>query len=517
MFKTLTVVIGGPACAWLVAETFIPSGQPGTNTAFVLAVLVAVIVAGVWWGIVAALISTALITYFFVVPRGPHLPVATLPVIAVFAGTVVVAGTLARRLAQARDVATASLAERELAVAGLARQVDRERDATHAFQSAVLQETLPAVRSATVEAFYRPAVSMYEIGGDWYDVLEQHEGRVTVTVGDIAGKGIPAAAEMVRLSKALRIYAAEGYAPGALLARVDAAMLDGTLREVFATAVCARFDPDALTLEYATAGHPAPLLVRAAGGSVFLDGCSNPPLTTGLVRSRSETVQLLPGDSVLFFTDGLIERRHRAIDDGFAELTAICASARTTERTLAQIVDTLTATFPTEDDVCIVRLSVNETEPVDPDATRPTNATMALPQSPHSTRTPAPLGGSLRPRTAPVGHRTHPRLASQRPPLPEPYGSRAPTSTKAPSPSPTASSAGDGPSARCGGPPGGSARPRLTRMGHRLWKWAGVRCPGSRGRRPFRSHVEVRESALKRSDPLYSRERDRRRQRTAVG
>ena len=74
MFKTLTVVIGGPACAWLVAETFIPPGQPGTNTAFVLAVLVAVIVAGVWWGIVAALISTALITYFFVVPRGPHLP-----------------------------------------------------------------------------------------------------------------------------------------------------------------------------------------------------------------------------------------------------------------------------------------------------------------------------------------------------------------------------------------------------------------------------------------------------------
>ena len=64
--------------------------------------------------------------------------------IAVFAGTVVVGGTLARRLAQARDVATASLAERELALAELARQVDRERDATRAFQSAVLQETLPA-------------------------------------------------------------------------------------------------------------------------------------------------------------------------------------------------------------------------------------------------------------------------------------------------------------------------------------------------------------------------------------
>ena len=67
-----------------------------------------------------------------------------------------------------------------------------------------------------MEAFYRPAVSMYEIGGDWYDVLEHHDGRVTVTVGDIGGKGVTAAAEMVRLSKALRIYAAEGYAPGEL-------------------------------------------------------------------------------------------------------------------------------------------------------------------------------------------------------------------------------------------------------------------------------------------------------------
>ncbi len=274
-------------------------------------------------------------------------------------------------------MATASLVARELALAELARQVDRERDATRAFQSAVLQEALPAVRSATVEAFYRPAVSIYEIGGDWYDVLKHRDGRLTVTVGDIAGKGVPAAAEMVRLSKAFRIYAAEGYAPGELLARVDAAMLDGTLREVFATAVCARFDPDALTLEYATAGHPVPLLFRAAGGSAFLDGCTNPPVTTGLVRSLSETVQLSDGDSVLFFTDGLIERRHRSIDDGFAELTAICATSRTAERPLAEIVDTLTATFPTEDDVCIVRLSVKETVSHDPDATRPTYATAA--------------------------------------------------------------------------------------------------------------------------------------------
>jgi hypothetical protein len=195
-------VIGGPACAWLVGVTVIPIGQPGTNSAFVLAVLIAVIAAGLWWGIVAACISTVLITYFFIEPRGPHLTSEAIPVIAVFTLTVLVASVLARRLAQARDDATASLVDRERALDELARQNERERAATRAFQSAVLQEVLPTVQSASLEAFYQPAVSMYEIGGDWYDVLEHRDGRVTVTVGDICGKGVTAAAEMVRLSKA---------------------------------------------------------------------------------------------------------------------------------------------------------------------------------------------------------------------------------------------------------------------------------------------------------------------------
>ena len=259
----------------------------------------------------------------------------------------------------------------------LARQIDRERAASQAFQSAVLQEALPTVQSASLEAFYQPALSMYEIGGDWYDVLEHRDGRVTVTVGDIGGKGIPAAAEMVRLSKALRIYAAEGYAPGEVLARVDAAMLDGTLHDVFATAVCATFDPAAMTLQYATAGHPAPLLVRATGGSEFLDRCASPPLTTGFVKSRSVTVQLAPGDSVFFYTDGLIERRDRAMDDGFAALKSTCAGPHLTEQTLGQIVATLTTTSPTEDDVCLVRLNVNNTAPLDLDTPQPPAAITA--------------------------------------------------------------------------------------------------------------------------------------------
>jgi hypothetical protein len=356
--RVLLVVIGGPAVALAVGELIVPEGQPGTTAAFVLAVLVTVLVAGVRWGTVTALVSIGLITYFFVEPRGPHLPIDTIPVLLVFAATVAMAGWLARRLSQARDVARASLAQRELAMQELARQVAREREATRAFQSAVLQETLPPVRAATVEAFYQPASSMFEIGGDWYDVLKHRDGRVSVTVGDICGKGVTAAAEMVRLSKALRIYAAEGYEPGEVLARADAAMLDGTLREAFATAVCATFDPSNLTLQYATAGHPSPLLVSAAGASVFLDDCASAPLTTGVVRPDSATVTLAPGDSVLFYTDGLIERRHRPIDDGLARLKSVCTRGCGSTRPLGRLVESLSFDYATEDDVCVVRLSV---------------------------------------------------------------------------------------------------------------------------------------------------------------
>jgi serine phosphatase RsbU (regulator of sigma subunit) len=335
----------------------------------VLAVLVAVVVAGVRWGMLAACISLGLITYFFVEPRGPHLTLDAIPVLAVFAATVAVAGVLARMLARARDRANESLAERELALLELAHQIDRERAVTRAFQSAVLQEQLPNPGSATLEAFYQPAESLYEIGGDWYDVLEHRDGRVTVTVGDIGGKGVAAAAEMVRLSKALRIFAAEGYAPGELLARADTSMLDGTLREAFATAVCATFDPASGKLEYATAGHPAPLLVRASGEAEFLDAGASPPLTTGLVGQSSETVALFPGDSVLFYTDGLIERRGRGLDRGLDELVRVCVVDCPQKLTVGEIVARMAAGTAPEDDVCVVRLVVGA--PVSTDSAEP--------------------------------------------------------------------------------------------------------------------------------------------------
>src|SRR4051794_28684241 len=138
-------------------------------------------------------------------------------------------------------------------------------------------------------------------------------------------------------------------------------MLDGTLGEVFSTAVCATFDPTALTLQYATAGHPPPLLVRATGETEFLDQCGSAPLTTGAVKPLSATVQLSTGDSVFFFTDGLVERRNRTLDDGFSELTRAC-TPQATKRTLEEIVATLTSTSATEDDVCLVRLTVDATK-----------------------------------------------------------------------------------------------------------------------------------------------------------
>lgn len=142
----------------------------------------------------------------------------------------------------------------------------------------------------------------------------------------------------------------------------------------FATAVCATFDPATLTLQYATAGHPPPLLVRATGGSEFLDRCGSAPLSTGAVNSRSATVQLAPGDSVFYYTDGLIERRDRTLDDGFTKLRTICTAPDAADGTLDQIVEALTKTAPTDDDVCLVRLHVSYTALIQRDTTRPREA-----------------------------------------------------------------------------------------------------------------------------------------------
>ncbi|MFF0018550.1 SpoIIE family protein phosphatase [Streptomyces sp. NPDC005374] len=199
---------------------------------------------------------------------------------------------------------------------------------------------------------YRPAETQHLVGGDWYDAVVLPSGLVLLCVGDVAGHGIEAATGMVVLRNALRGLAVTGAGPGQLLSWLNMVThhLTGS---VTATAVCGLYDPDLHTLRWARAGHLPPVLVRAADAAPL-------PLVKGLLLGampeatyEEHEVQLAVGDTLLMYTDGLIERRDRSVEESLAQLLT---AARTGLPALDHQLDRLLthSKSDTDDDTCIV-------------------------------------------------------------------------------------------------------------------------------------------------------------------
>jgi anti-sigma regulatory factor (Ser/Thr protein kinase) len=160
-----------------------------------------------------------------------------------------------------------------------------------------------------------------EIGGDWYDAVDRDDGRLAVAVGDVVGRGLPAATTMGQLRAALGVASLQaGNAADAVR------ILDRYARHVpgamCATVAFALLDPAQQQLSDVTAGHPPPVLVRPDGEITFLDRAISWPLGIESEdrRTPAATADLPPCSLVLLYTDGLIERRHEPIDDGLARL-----------------------------------------------------------------------------------------------------------------------------------------------------------------------------------------------------
>lgn len=203
---------------------------------------------------------------------------------------------------------------------------------------------------------YRPAEMEQLVGGDWYDTVVLPSGLVLLCVGDVAGHGIEAATSMVVLRNALRGLAVTGAGPAQLLSwlNIVAHHLTGA---VTATAVCALYDGQSRTLRWARAGHLPPVLVRDAEATAL-------PVVKGLLLGAvpeavyEETeVQLAPADTLLLYTDGLIERRDRSVEESLSHLLA---TARSAPSTLDQQLDRLLtySRSDTDDDTCIVGIRV---------------------------------------------------------------------------------------------------------------------------------------------------------------
>ncbi|WP_107484178.1 PP2C family protein-serine/threonine phosphatase, partial [Streptomyces sp. NRRL B-24572] len=214
-----------------------------------------------------------------------------------------------------------------------------------------------------VAARYRPAAEEYRVGGDWYDVLALPSGRILVAVGDIAGHGIDAVTGMVALRNAQRALAFTGHSPRRLMGWLN----EVTLRTgggITATAVCALYDPEDRGLLWTSAGH-LPMVLLRDGRARLLE----PPqdLLLGAVPAysyREQRIGLRPGDTLLLYTDGLIERRHDGLDEGVARLAA--DAERLAGHAPDTLVDSLlgTAVGDTDDDTSIVAVRVRGRPPV---------------------------------------------------------------------------------------------------------------------------------------------------------
>ncbi|MGW4502009.1 GAF domain-containing SpoIIE family protein phosphatase [Micromonospora sp. NPDC004336] len=239
---------------------------------------------------------------------------------------------------------------------GNSRMYGEQRHVAHVLQHSMLPE-LPATDDLELTARYQPAADRVEVGGDWYDAFRQPGGELIAAIGDVAGHDIEAAATMGQLRNLVR-----GNAYGRpdtvdeLMSRLDETMR-GLRIPAAATAILVRLRADEAggrRVTWCNAGHPAPLVVRAGGAVDVLGGAAEPLL--GLrrpVRRTSREGHLAVGDTLLLYTDGLVERRDRSIDEGLTELTERLAG--TNGLPLDELRDLLlTAVHHREDDVALL-------------------------------------------------------------------------------------------------------------------------------------------------------------------
>ena len=264
-----------------------------------------------------------------------------------------------------RDYTNADAALLQLAAAQAAPAIDRARlfdalDREHrnavALQRSLLPDRLPNLVGIDAAARYLPARD--EVGGDWYDVIDLPGGQVGLAIGDVAGHGLRAASLMGQLRAGLRAYALDGQSPGDTLKRLDR-MLQTISGRGMATAAYAIVDPATGLLRYASAGHPPPVLVRGGRDAHLLDVTGAPPLGSLPFSSFPETQdRLASNDTILLYTDGLIERRHESLTTGLERLRALAEAAGSAEQLCQRIVEQLVPAGGGDDDIAVVALRI---------------------------------------------------------------------------------------------------------------------------------------------------------------
>ena len=259
-----------------------------------------------------------------------------------------------------------------------AQNFEREQSIAVSLQRSMLPSTLPRVDGAELGATYLPGSDEADVGGDWFESILLDDGRLLLAVGDVMGKGLPAASTMSEFRYALKALSVVSSSPGQLLRHL--ATYHGHRsgdKDQLLTIVLAVIDPKTRELTWASAGHIPPYLVQPVSNSaVPLDDAQGLPLGLGVEWSETSR-QMADGELLMLASDGLVEDRRRSLDAGLLDLQLALASLEVTSaaQVCDRIVEHMVGEGTRDDDVTVLCLRIDA---------RITAAGWALPATPES-------------------------------------------------------------------------------------------------------------------------------------
>jgi sigma-B regulation protein RsbU (phosphoserine phosphatase) len=249
------------------------------------------------------------------------------------------------------------IAERELQE----DELNRARE----IQQALLPKEIPQIEGFELVGTWEPARI---VGGDYFDVIRLSEKKLGICIADVVGKGVPAALFMANVQATVRAYASESASPAWLCARVNSVVCANIAAEKFVTLFYGVLDAEQKTMKYTSAGHPRPILKNASGRVTQLD---NGGAVLGVFpnwKYEDSVVQLVPGDRLVLFTDGITEAA-KADGEQFGEEGLLQVVKRLADEPLSKLNAELLTEVKTfcdshlQDDATLITIAVGDAYP----------------------------------------------------------------------------------------------------------------------------------------------------------
>jgi GAF domain-containing protein/anti-sigma regulatory factor (Ser/Thr protein kinase) len=245
-----------------------------------------------------------------------------------------------------------------------ASQYEAEQTIAETLQRSVLPSSLPRVEGVELAARYLPGSAQLDVGGDWFDALQLPDGKLGLVVGDVVGKGVQAAASMAQLRNAIRAFSVDRLKPSSVLVRLNR-LADEVLDTSFATLAYLALEPETGMCRLSSAGHPPPVVACPDGRVELVERARGLPLGTGLRTTyRQELLELPAGSVLVLYTDGLVERRGRSIDEGLdALLRATSSGPKDPDRLLEHILEHVVGDEERGDDIALLAVRIMPVAP----------------------------------------------------------------------------------------------------------------------------------------------------------